>query len=132
MVIITWTVDEVAGLAHVLTRNVSPDRWHRCARGFEEYKPKIRPHAPAASRGGVTTTGELDLTAVQLAEVHRQGAGPAGNAGHLGGGVRRVATPAQEGDQVRRGDTIHARVIKGDLASRAGEPEARVGQDGIP
>ena len=62
VVIITWTVDEVAGLAHVLTPNVSPDRWHRYARGFEEHKPKIRPHAPAASRGGVTTTGDGSAT----------------------------------------------------------------------
>jgi nucleoside phosphorylase len=49
VVVITWTVDEVAGLAQVMTPSVSPDRWHKYARGFDEYKPKIRPHAPAAN-----------------------------------------------------------------------------------
>ena len=49
VVVITWTVDEVAGLAQVLTPGVSPDRWHKYARGFDGYKPKIRPRAPAAN-----------------------------------------------------------------------------------
>jgi hypothetical protein len=49
VVVITWTVDEVAGLAHVLTPTVSPDRWHRYSRGFDQYRPRIRPHAPAAN-----------------------------------------------------------------------------------
>jgi nucleoside phosphorylase len=48
VVVITWTVDEVAGLAHVLTPKVSADRWYRYARNFETYRPKIRPYAPAA------------------------------------------------------------------------------------
>lgn len=48
VVVITWTVDEVAGLAHVLTPAVTPDRWHPYARNFDQYLPKIRPYAPAA------------------------------------------------------------------------------------
>ena len=51
VVVITWTVDEVAGLAHVMTPKVSAQKWHRYARDFETYRPKIRPHAPAATSG---------------------------------------------------------------------------------
>ncbi len=51
VVVITWTVDEVAGLAHVLTPKVGADKWHKYARNFEQYKPHIRPHAPAATAG---------------------------------------------------------------------------------
>ena len=49
VVVITWTVDELAGLARVLTPKVSPARWHRYARRFADYAPKIRAHAPAAT-----------------------------------------------------------------------------------
>ena len=49
VVVVTWTVDELAGLARVLTPNVSADRWHRYARHFADYEPKIRAHAPAAT-----------------------------------------------------------------------------------
>jgi nucleoside phosphorylase len=48
VVVITWTVDEVAALAQVLTPGVSPTKWYQYAKGFSTYKPKIRPHAPAA------------------------------------------------------------------------------------
>ncbi len=51
VVVITWTVDELVGLAHVLTPGVAPARWHRYARNFADYRPKIRPHAPAANSG---------------------------------------------------------------------------------
>lgn len=49
VVVITWTVDELAGLAHVLTPKVSPDHWYRYARNFDQFAPKIRPAAPAAN-----------------------------------------------------------------------------------
>ena len=48
VVVITWTVDELAGLARVLTPGVSPARWHLYARDFASYRDKIRPGAPAA------------------------------------------------------------------------------------
>jgi hypothetical protein len=51
VVVITWTVDEVAGLAHVLTSKVTPEHWHKYARNFATYKPNIRPYAPAAQSG---------------------------------------------------------------------------------
>lgn len=51
VVVITWTVDELAGLARVLTPGVSPDRWQRYAHRYEQYRPSIRPHAPAANSG---------------------------------------------------------------------------------
>jgi hypothetical protein len=51
VVVITWTVDELAGLAHVMTPKVSADRWHKYSRNFATYKPKIRPFAPAAHAG---------------------------------------------------------------------------------
>jgi hypothetical protein len=49
VVVITWTVDELAGLAHVMTPKVSGERWHKYARNFADYQPRIRPHAPAAN-----------------------------------------------------------------------------------
>lgn len=49
VVVITWTVDELAGLAQILTPGVSAQRWHRYTRHFTDYQPKIRPHAPAAT-----------------------------------------------------------------------------------
>ena len=49
VVVITWTVDELAGLARVLTPRVAPERWHRYTRHFGAYQGKIRPHAPAAA-----------------------------------------------------------------------------------
>jgi hypothetical protein len=49
VVVITWTVDELAGLAQVLTPEVPPQRWHRYSRHFADYQNKIRPHAPAAT-----------------------------------------------------------------------------------
>jgi hypothetical protein len=49
VVVIARTVDELAGLARVLTPGVGPDHWHRYARHFASYRDKIRPHAPAAT-----------------------------------------------------------------------------------
>jgi nucleoside phosphorylase len=49
VVVITWTVDEVAALAQVFTPGVSPKRWYPYDRDFAMYKPNIRPHAPAAN-----------------------------------------------------------------------------------
>jgi hypothetical protein len=51
VVVITWTVDEVAGLGHVLTPGVTPELWHLYARDFASYQPNIRPYAPAAQSG---------------------------------------------------------------------------------
>jgi hypothetical protein len=49
VVVITWTVDELAALAHVMTPGVGPARWHRYARNFQSrYAKQIRPGAPAA------------------------------------------------------------------------------------
>jgi hypothetical protein len=49
VVVITWTVDELAGLARVLTPGVPGERWHRYTRHFADYQRNIRPHAPAAT-----------------------------------------------------------------------------------
>jgi nucleoside phosphorylase len=49
VVVITWTVDELVGLARVFTPGVSPASWYPYARGFTSYRPNIRPHAPAAT-----------------------------------------------------------------------------------
>ena len=51
VVVITWTVDEVAALAQVLTPGVPATRWYPYAKGFSKYKPHIRSHAPAAVAG---------------------------------------------------------------------------------
>jgi nucleoside phosphorylase len=47
VVVITWTVDELAALAHVLTPAISPTRWYRYTRRFGSYAKQIRPGAPA-------------------------------------------------------------------------------------
>jgi nucleoside phosphorylase len=49
VVVITWTVDEVAALAKVMTPGVSATRWQPYTRNFDQYAPSIRPHAPAAN-----------------------------------------------------------------------------------
>ena len=49
VVVITWTVDELAGLAHIMTPRQPPTRWYPYARDFDSYRPKIRPGAPAAT-----------------------------------------------------------------------------------
>jgi hypothetical protein len=56
IVVITWTVDELAGLARILIPGVAPARWQRYTRGFDTYRPQIRPTAPAATRNGWATT----------------------------------------------------------------------------
>jgi nucleoside phosphorylase len=49
VVVVTWTVDEWAALAKVMTPGVSPAKWHQYTRGFEsKYAKKIRSGAPAA------------------------------------------------------------------------------------
>jgi nucleoside phosphorylase len=48
VLVVTWTRDEMRGLADVLTPRVDPTkRWYRYDRKFEEYLPKIRAFAPA-------------------------------------------------------------------------------------
>jgi Phosphorylase superfamily len=52
VIVITWTVDELAGLARVMSPGVDPARWYRYNRDFaDRYQPQIRPHAPAATSG---------------------------------------------------------------------------------
>src|SRR5262245_43952323 len=49
VVVITWTVDELAALAQVFTPGVSPTKWHRYSRAFQsKYSGQIRSGAPAA------------------------------------------------------------------------------------
>jgi nucleoside phosphorylase len=74
IVVITWTVDEVAGLANVLTPNVSAEKWHKYTRHFDQYKPHIRPHAPAANSGRLasympTTVGNTRVLCMK-SELH--------------------------------------------------------------
>lgn len=49
VVIVTWTVDELAGLAKVFCPGHSASRWSTYSRHFDTYVDKIRPHAPAAN-----------------------------------------------------------------------------------
>lgn len=51
VVVITWTVDELAALAHVLTPGHSASRWYHYAHRFDEYRDRTRPHSPAARSG---------------------------------------------------------------------------------
>jgi hypothetical protein len=51
VVVITWTVDELAGLACVLTPGVNPSRWAPYDRHFDSvYRPQLRRGAPALMR----------------------------------------------------------------------------------
>lgn len=50
VVVVTWTVDELAGLAKVFTPGHSAANWTRYTHKFAtKFAPKIRPHAPAAT-----------------------------------------------------------------------------------
>src|SRR3954451_16686920 len=74
VVVVTWTVDELAGLAHVFTPKVSGDRWHRYARSFDTYKDKTRPHSPASNSRRLasymlTTVGPLRVLCMK-SELH--------------------------------------------------------------
>jgi nucleoside phosphorylase len=75
VVIITWTVDELAGLARVLTPGVDPASWQHYSRHFETvYRPKLRPHAPAANSGRLgsyqlVTVGSHDVLCMK-SELH--------------------------------------------------------------
>ncbi len=52
VVVITWTVDELAGLAKVFTPGHSAAQWARYTHLFEtKYLPRIRKGAPAATSG---------------------------------------------------------------------------------
>jgi Phosphorylase superfamily len=52
VVLITWTVDELAGLARVFTPGVDPGAWQDYDRHFAaRYREQLRPHAPAANSG---------------------------------------------------------------------------------
>jgi hypothetical protein len=47
VVVITWTVDELAGLARVFCPGHSPSGWAKYTHNYDKFAPKIRPHAPA-------------------------------------------------------------------------------------
>ncbi len=49
VVVITWTVDELAGMAKVFCPGHSAAKWARYAHNFDTFAPQIRPHAPAAT-----------------------------------------------------------------------------------
>ncbi len=49
VVVITWTVDELAGLAKVFCPGHSASTWTKYAHNFAAFAPNIRPHAPAAT-----------------------------------------------------------------------------------
>jgi hypothetical protein len=49
VVVITWTVDELAGLAKVFSPGHSASTWTKYAHNFDAFAPNIRPHAPAAT-----------------------------------------------------------------------------------
>jgi hypothetical protein len=48
VVVITWTVDELAGLAKVFCPGHSASGWTKYAHNFDTFAPDIRPSAPAA------------------------------------------------------------------------------------
>ena len=74
VVVVTWTVDELAGLARVLSPGVTPAKWHKYAHKFDSYRPHIRPHAPAATSGRLgsympTVIGDTKVLAMK-SELH--------------------------------------------------------------
>jgi hypothetical protein len=49
VVVITWTVDELAGLAKVFCPGHSASKWSRYAHNYASFAPHIRPTAPAST-----------------------------------------------------------------------------------
>jgi nucleoside phosphorylase len=49
IVVVTWTVDELAGLAKVFCPGHSASRWPTYTHRYADYVDRIRPHAPAAN-----------------------------------------------------------------------------------
>lgn len=66
VVVITWTVDEVAGLAHVFTPGQSADRWYRYDRDYASYADRIRPHSPAANSKRLGSYFPVDVGATSV------------------------------------------------------------------
>lgn len=74
VVVVTWTVDELAGLAKVFCPGHSAGRWPRYTHHYDRYVDQIRPHAPAASSRRLAsfqpvTIGGLDVLCVK-SELH--------------------------------------------------------------
>jgi nucleoside phosphorylase len=74
VVVVTWTVDELVGLAKVFTPGVSPDRWHRYTHNFADFAPLIRKNAPAANSRRLgsympTRVGSVDVLCMK-SELH--------------------------------------------------------------
>ena len=67
VVVVTWTVDELAGLAKVMTPGVSPTRWHQYTRGMRTtYAGKIRAAAPAAQSGRLGSYMPVDVNGTKV------------------------------------------------------------------
>jgi nucleoside phosphorylase len=49
IVVVTWTVDELAGMAKVFCPGHSASRWAKYTHDFDKYAGRIRSHAPAAN-----------------------------------------------------------------------------------
>jgi hypothetical protein len=67
VVVITWTVDELAGLARVFTPGRSAARWARYAHNFAtDFAPRIRAHAPAANSGRLASFQMVRLAGLNV------------------------------------------------------------------
>jgi nucleoside phosphorylase len=74
VLIVTWTVDELAGLAKVFGPGVASGSWHNYAHNFDAFRPHIRAHAPAATSGRLgsylpVTVGSTSVLAMK-SELH--------------------------------------------------------------
>lgn len=74
VVVITWTVDELTGLAHVLTPGVSPEHWYPYTHNYDVLKTQIRSSAPSAyskrlASYYVTTIGSIRVLCMK-SELH--------------------------------------------------------------
>jgi len=67
VVIVTWTVDEVEGLASVFTPGFTRDKWYRYTHLYDEvYAPQIRAHAPAATAKRIGSYFMVNLNAKKV------------------------------------------------------------------
>ncbi len=74
VVVITWTVDELAGLAKVFCPGHSAGKWERCTHRYATFGRNIRPGAPAANSKRLgslqpVTVGNLKVLLVR-SELH--------------------------------------------------------------
>ncbi len=93
VVVITWTVAELAGMAKVFCPGHSASKWAHYAHNFDTFAPQIRAHAPAATSKRLgsfqpVTVGDLKVLCMK-SELHL-------NQDSIGTGVGLATLPVKD------------------------------------